>query len=145
MNVSATDITGAISSSTTWTLAGSPYIVKNNVVVNPNVTLTIEPGVEVKFNANINIHVRGALIATDATFTANAGVTKGFWDGIYVSYESYEIGNVNLTNCTVEYAKNLYVRKGELTLSGCIVDNMSGTIRISKLGTLNIDYDTPKY
>jgi len=36
---------------TTWDLAGSPYIVQNNINVNPGVILTIEPGVIVKFNA----------------------------------------------------------------------------------------------
>ncbi len=141
-SANATDITGSVSSNTTWSAAGSPYIVKNSIEVNPGITLTIENGVEVKFNQGCYLHVRGTLNATGTKFTGNAGVTKGFWDGIYVSYEYYETGNVNLTNCTYEYASHLYVRKGQLTLNNCIVNNLSGTIRISNLGTLNIDNTT---
>lgn len=141
-SANATDITASVNTNTTWTSAGSPYIIVNNIDVSPNVTLTIENGVEVKFNSGRYMHVRGTLNATGVKFTGNAGVTKGFWDGIYVSYEYYENGNVNLTNCTYEYATHLYVRKGQLTLNNCIVNNLSGSIRISYLGTLNIDNTT---
>lgn len=139
----ATDVSGTVTSNTTWTAAGSPYIVVNNIEVYPGITLTIENGVEVKFNSGRYLYVRGTLNATGVKFTGNAGVTKGFWDGIYVSYEYNEVGNVNLTNCTVEYASNLYIRKGQLTLNNCLVNNLSGTIRIhTSQCTLNIDNTT---
>ena len=144
VGASATDITASVTSNTTWSAAGSPYIIVNNIEVSPGITLTIENGVVVKFNSGRYLHVRGTLNATGVSFTGNAGVTKGFWDGIYVSYEYYgnETGNVNLNNCTVEYASNLYVRKGNLTLNNCLVNNLSGSVRISNLGELNIDNTT---
>lgn len=40
---SQTNVSGVISSNTTWTLANSPYIVTGNILLNQNVTLTIEP------------------------------------------------------------------------------------------------------
>ena len=43
-----TNVSGGIFSNTTWTKANSPYIMTGPVVVFPNVTLTIEPGVVVK-------------------------------------------------------------------------------------------------
>ena len=46
---SATDVSGVISSNTTWTLANSPYLATGYVTVNAGVTLTIEPGTVVKF------------------------------------------------------------------------------------------------
>jgi len=134
-----TNISGNISANATWTSAGSPYIITNSIEVSPGITLTVQSGVTVKFNAGVYLHVRGTMNASSATFTANGSTAKGFYDGIYVSYEYYETGNVNLTNCTVEYASNLYVRKGQLTLNSCIINNLSGTIRVSNLGTLNID------
>ena len=134
-----TNITANISTNTTFTEANSPYVIVNSIEVSPGITLTVQPGVTVKFNSGTYLHVRGTLNANGATFTGNAGVTKGFWDGIYVSYEYYETGSVSLNNCTVEFASNLYVRKGQMTLHKCIVNNLSGTVRISDQGTLNID------
>lgn len=49
MSAGATDVTGDVTSSTTWDKAGSPYVIKTNVVVQNGVTLTIDPGVDVKF------------------------------------------------------------------------------------------------
>jgi len=46
-------VSGAIRTNTTWTKAGSPYVVTGSVTVygdtTTGVTLTIEPGVEVRF------------------------------------------------------------------------------------------------
>src|ERR1043165_4988860 len=73
-----TNVSGGIYAYTTWTLAGSPYIVVDTVVVFPGVTLTIDPGVVVKFDDGIGLELRQAnLIAvgtvTDSiTFTSNS-------------------------------------------------------------------------
>src|SRR5665213_1808833 len=61
---SATNVSGGIFTNTTWTLNNSPYIVIDTVVVFPGVTLTIEPGLVVKFDDNKRIEIRqGNLIA----------------------------------------------------------------------------------
>ncbi len=54
-----------ISEDTTWSLAGSPYIVSGRPVVSSGVTLTIEPGVTVKFtqNENSGLEVAGKISA----------------------------------------------------------------------------------
>jgi hypothetical protein len=52
-----------ICNDTTWTLAGSPYLITNSLTIAANVTLTIDPGVEVQFtNASI-LAVRGRIVA----------------------------------------------------------------------------------
>jgi len=87
---------GGIYSHTTWSLANSPYLMDGNVVVFPGVTLTIEPGVEVRVKENgftgnqfyletrgtINMIGRpGALI----TFRADTYPTSNYeWAGILV-------------------------------------------------------------
>jgi len=45
-----TQVSGTISSNTTWTLTESPYLVTSNITVAENVTLTIDPGVVIKFS-----------------------------------------------------------------------------------------------
>jgi hypothetical protein len=46
----STNVSGILSSDTTWTKANSPYNLTGNILVNSGVTLTIEPGVTVNFN-----------------------------------------------------------------------------------------------
>jgi hypothetical protein len=66
-----TTVSGGIYQNTTWTLAGSPYIVNGSIVVFPGNTLNVEPGVTVLINNstnnNIYIETRGTLnlVGTD--------------------------------------------------------------------------------
>lgn len=46
-----------------WTLAGSPYIIHNNVTVNSTAALTIDPGVEVAFAGYFKMNVEGIITA----------------------------------------------------------------------------------
>jgi hypothetical protein len=85
-----TNVSGGIYSNTTFSLANSPYIVVDHLVLFPNVTLTIEPGVELKFDAWKYLEVRGELIsigtpASRITYTSNAvNPSKSDWAGIKV-------------------------------------------------------------
>jgi len=87
---SQTAVSGAIASNTVWTLAGSPYIVTDNIDVSESATLTIEPGVVVKFSANTGMELHGYLsaIGTETNrivFTSNlTSPTIGSWNGITV-------------------------------------------------------------
>ncbi len=58
-----TAVGGMITTDTTWTLAGSPYVLTGNVVVQAGATLTIEAGVCVKAQAQRGITVDGGLVA----------------------------------------------------------------------------------
>lgn len=138
-----TEISGTISNNTTLTSTNSPYIVTDNITINSGITLTVETGVNLKFNSGKYIQVYGTLTANSATFTANESTTDGFWTGIYVGYEwNSDIGQVTLNNCSVEYAKSLYVRKGQLTLTNnTSINNFSNSgVDIYTDGTLLIDH-----
>ena len=50
--VAQTEVSGVISSNTTWVVSSSPYIVTGNILINESGTLTIEPGVLIKFDSD---------------------------------------------------------------------------------------------
>src|SRR3989338_479368 len=80
-----TEISGNITSDTTWALANSPYHITQTVSVYPGAILTIEPGVIVKTNAEKYLQIAGTLVARGSegnriTFTSYE--TGGSWGGI---------------------------------------------------------------
>jgi len=115
----STLVGGYITTNTTWTLAGSPYIVVADVIVVPNVFLAIEPGVVVKFAAGKNLVIDGGLIAQGnsahkITFTSNVTAPiRGNWGSIRIR-EGGQISNVSYW--VVEYAQRGLYPEGTRTL-----------------------------
>jgi hypothetical protein len=117
-----TNVSGGIYSNTTWSLANSPYIVIDTVVVFPGVTLTIQPGVTVKFKNNKRLEVRQSKIIAigtsidSITFTSDSvAPSRGIWSSIFI--------NPNSTNklqkfiyCNFSYADNAIQKEGSDSL-----------------------------
>jgi hypothetical protein len=92
----STTVSSNVSTNTTWTAAGSPYIVTASINVNAAATLTIEPGVEVQFSGSTlrsmavlgTIRAIGAqdqpIVFTSAQGAAGTGV-PGQYMGVRVS------------------------------------------------------------
>ena len=91
LNGFATNVSGTISSNTVWTLANSPYVVTGNVILDSGYTLTIQPGVIVKFDSLKCLQVGGTLTAigtsgSPITFTSNQpNPAPGDWDIYYLT------------------------------------------------------------
>jgi len=134
----STDVTGIISSDTTWIKTNSPYNLTGNVLIDSGVTVTVESDVVVNLNGYY-IRVNGTLIIQPAA-TLNMGVTgtnvgrievngalaaRGtsaspihfngaayYWDSIFVlpslSYVTFAGSSMAWT---------------EQTVSGCIIEN----------------------
>ena len=113
-----TDVGGSVAVDTTWSLAGSPYVVTADIVVDQGARLTVESGVTVMFDAGKTLVVNGELVArgtssTKVTFTSSAGTpSKGDWgyikfgdtstDATFDGGGAYVSGSV-LEHCVVEF------------------------------------------
>jgi parallel beta-helix repeat protein len=138
--VGATDpkyVSGIISINTTWTFVNSPYIITGDILVEDGINLTIEPGVEVKFDDDYFMQVNGILYAVGNTenliiFTSNKpNPAPEDWKDI--KFNSNE--NSTLKFCKieyggcideaepVEYGQVILIRKSSPIISNNIISN----------------------
>ena len=88
--LSQTNVSGVIDSNTTWTVVNSPYFIEANILVPEDVTLTIDPGVTVKFKSNTYLKIEGFLIASGnesekIVFTSHeTNPSRGDWSKIWL-------------------------------------------------------------
>ena len=154
-----TNVSGIISTDRTWSIAGSPYIVTGNVLVNNGVTLTIEPGVTVRLNSGKSIQIDGTLIARGTagnliTCTKNQADNWGYLyfsdlitDAQYDGNDNYTGGSI-LEYCAVEYGGNASVTNNAMIrleaahpyLVNCTIRNASahGVLGWSLSGNLRV-------
>ena len=149
-----TFVSGNITQNTTWTLAGSPYIVTGDITVyrwdwsyhdDPvSVTLTIEPGVQIRFNPGTGLFVGVALhglgghygalsvqgtAASPVTFTSNAASpAPGDWKGIYFRNETHDAATL-LEHCIIEYGG--HTQNANIYLADANPVILNSTIRFS--------------
>ncbi len=90
---------GAVIADTTWSpSACAAYTATGNIIVNEGVTLTIEPGTIIRFDAGLGMTVRGTLkavgtAASPITFTSNNGSpAPADWTGIFFETTSTSAG-----------------------------------------------------
>jgi hypothetical protein len=128
----ATYVEGTITQDTDWTLVDSPFIISNNIVVLSGVTLTIEPGVQVRFGENFTLAVNGRIIADGKDdrmirFTSDSlNASAGDWGTILINGTDHS----SLTHCIIEYGINgVTLESGSLILQNSLVRfNSNGTV-----------------
>jgi len=125
---SGTYVGGYIGSNTTWSLENSPYIVTEDVIVEPDVFLIIEAGVVIKFAINTSLIIDGALITQGNSthrivFTSNATTPQpGDWGGIRFKEDSSESSIINWA--IVEYAsRGVWVDRSSHRIENSIIRN----------------------
>jgi parallel beta-helix repeat protein len=142
----ATYVEGSIQQDTVWTLVDSPFVVVNDLIVKAGYTLTIEPGVEVKFGGAFSLEVEGVLNAVGTAedtikFTSNKYEPQlGDWGTIrlvnklqtstiaysVVKYAThgitFENGNAQIRDCEISYnyLSGIYITGDNI---GSIEDN----------------------
>ena len=124
----ATYIEGTITQDTIWTLTDSPFILSKNITVYPTVTLTIEPGVQVRFGGYFSLIVEGSLSAigeenNTITFTSNKD-QPGTGDWIAIEFSGTEPST--LTYCSMQYAINATtIENSNVKIENCEIANNS--------------------
>jgi len=133
---SGTNVSGIISSDTTWTQANSPYTLTGPVAVNKGAILTIEPGASVYGGVSYYIQVNGTLIAEGTSssqiilsvqiqFTS----VSNSWNqqtGTGSIIENALYPNVTITGCSPKIDSNI--------LYGLQIQQASPTISDNRIG-----------
>lgn len=89
----------------TWSAAQSPYAISGDLTVAAEKSLTIEPGVEIKFDGHYKLYVEGTLLARGNTadsikFTRYYDTSDSLWYGLYFKNAQPSM----LEYCVLEYA-----------------------------------------
>lgn len=160
----STEVGGPISADTIWPLANSPYIVTKGVLIDHDVTLTIEAGVEIKINQGLGFRVDGTLIAKGTedqriTFTANGDTLPGSWgfihftdpseDAVFDENGNYAGGSI-LQYCSVRYGGGGEWTEGTIIVTSAsplidhckIEDSASHGIRVADANDVRISHNT---
>ena len=152
-----TNVSGVITSNTTWSLINSPYIVTSNILVSSGVTLTIEPGVTIKFNSGLYIKNEGIITAVGTssnkiTFESSANSpVKSDWSGIRIrstggsaidGSQNYSSGS-QFKYVVIKHADiGLYIYDAGLHVSYTEFDSNKYGVEIRKTDGVVIDFST---
>lgn len=119
----------------------SPYLVDEDISVEPNSVLVIEQGVVLQFAPNTGMYVNGLLIVagtrnSNVEFKSASSLPQsGDWKGIFITGDSKS----EIRNAVVDGAVNgIVVENGGLSLQSSIVRNTSGRALFSRNAQLNI-------
>ena len=127
-----------------WTKTGSPYLINGDITVPQNQTLSIEPGVEIRFAGHYGLYVNGSLQARGAvrdsvSFTVSD--TTGFYKKAHIGWKGIRFQNVvhadssYLVYAVLEYGK----------ISAGADDANGGALYINAFSKINFRNSTIRY
>jgi hypothetical protein len=108
-----------------WTVLGSPYIVVGSITVPANQFLTIQAGVQVRFQGDFNFLVLGGMCAwgnaiDSVKFIANVGQIPSSWK--YIEYRDAWPDSARLRYCQIEAGdRAVYANGSEVLLEHCLI------------------------
>jgi hypothetical protein len=154
-----TNVTGNITSNTTWTKASGPYTLTGNVGIPANVTLTIEAGTLVQRSADYQILINGSIIisgtsADSVTFSSSSAINiahkffiefqkskldSSFIRSVVFKNQSGKANNIRLGNES-EFSQTSPKNSGSLKITGSNLSyGYTATKGYETAGNLTID------
>ena len=164
LGYSSTNVGGPISTNTTWTLAGSPYIVSADVLLLMGVSLTIEPMVTVKFGNGTSIIVDGSLIVhgnpgNRTTFTSDLpSPARGDWgsirtrtggriEGVEWTTVEYSIGGIefpadasHIVSDCVFHANGVWISGSNVNITRCTFEMNTNGVNAVNVQVMNSEF-----
>jgi len=111
--------------STTLTVAGSPYIIVDDVTILPGVFVDTENPVVIQFNSNRRLIVQGVFQGHGVEFTSLEGSpAAGDWDYIQIGDEDNE-ATASCNGCEFHYGNKLYTYNGSFTFNDCTIEDFA--------------------
>ncbi|MBW3671686.1 MAG: right-handed parallel beta-helix repeat-containing protein [Acidobacteria bacterium] len=136
---------GTMSGAHVWENTGLPYEVTGVQSVGASASLTISPGVEVRFGASTDLVVNGTLdaVTSQAAPIVLTGVTAtpGSWSGVRVVAGSATLDSVSISDgggCT--YCAGLYVENGSAEITRSTFSNNSNDGVYVYSGNANVSH-----
>lgn len=125
-----TEVSGVISTDTIWDKAGNPYIVKGHILVDTGATLTITEGVNVLFDGNYYLQVRGSLIAqgTNNNLIYFKSNSSSRWDKINLKSKNNFMEYCVITDCKtgiLDESQGIYGDRIPNIVNYCIIEGLS--------------------
>lgn len=141
--ISQTNVSGPYFVNTIWDLNGSPYNVIGDVQIPNGVSLTIDAGVEINFNSDYEILIKGDLIAIG---TNNLPIIfNGNINGrSMLIFKDTDLNNTQLSFLEFNGPKNALQLADESEFNQDIIKN-SGTLTISEVAFNNTRIQTDGY
>jgi len=129
-----TSVSGVITTNTTWSKENSPYNIVGNIGISPNITLTIEGGVEVINNSSHEVLILGAIKVNgtpkdSVRFHTNSKGGPG-------TTKFLEFRKTNLSNSYINYAK--FTGNQDIVLVSRETEHDQADIKVS--GVLTFDH-----
>jgi hypothetical protein len=133
--LAATPVATAITTNTTWTTAGSPYVLTSDVTVTLDSTLTINPGVTVRAAPGARLFVAGTLhaVGTSQSPIVFRRDGTGSWGGIVLVGEANTTPDTttNIQEATIEFADvGIYSRYDAPTIGNSSFTNNGTALQI---------------
>lgn len=144
-----TQIGGGIHSDTVLPKSQSPYIVTSSITVFPNASLTIKPGVEIRFNDMTGLEIRDSaslyaigLNSDSILFTSNSSnPNRQSWMGINNNFgDTIQVSNVRISYADIGIS-NLQTAFTEVDIHNVLFkDNYWGILAAADIELRNCDF-----